>query len=117
MAQESLHLSCGVSSFLQVPFLNLMSSLAQRGGRVNVRVGGNTQEYATLVSSNSNGKMIQKQNTGNNNPVGLIHIPVPVQTLTLLYNEDTNTDTGLYGGGFLSARKRFISYQRSLVPW
>ena len=49
-----------------------MSSLAQRGGRVNIRVGGNTQDYATLVASNSNGKMIQKQNTGNTNPVSLV---------------------------------------------
>ena len=60
------------STHLQVPFLNLMSSLAQRGGRVNIRVGGNTQDYATLVASNSNGKMIQKQNTGNTNPVSLV---------------------------------------------
>jgi hypothetical protein len=51
-----------------------MSSLAQRGGRVNVRVGGNTQDYATLVPSLPNGKMIQKQNTGNTNPVGLTPI-------------------------------------------
>jgi hypothetical protein len=56
-----------------------MSSLAQRGGRVNVRVGGNTQDYATLVASNPNGKMIAKQNTGNTNPVGLIHLPGPVE--------------------------------------
>jgi hypothetical protein len=65
-------LTMGFSSFLQVPFLNLMSSLAQRGGRVNIRVGGNTQDYATLVPSLPNGKMIQKQNTGNTNPVSLV---------------------------------------------
>jgi hypothetical protein len=48
-----------------------MSSLVQRGGRVNIRVGGNTQDYATLVSSLPNGEMIQKEQTGNTNPVGL----------------------------------------------
>jgi hypothetical protein len=62
---------CCFSSFLQVPFLNLMSSLVQRGGRVNIRVGGNTQDYATLVSSLPNGEMIQKEQTGNTNPVRL----------------------------------------------
>lgn len=52
-----------------------MSSLAQRGGRVNIRVGGNTQDYATLVPSLPVGQMIQKQQTGNTDPVGLVHLP------------------------------------------
>jgi hypothetical protein len=46
-----------------------MASLVQRGGRVNIRVGGNTQDYATLVPSLPNGEIIQKQQTGNTNPV------------------------------------------------
>lgn len=33
------------SSFVQVPFLNLMSSLAERAGEVHIRIGGNTQDY------------------------------------------------------------------------
>ncbi|KAJ6545100.1 glycoside hydrolase family 79 protein [Mycena vulgaris] len=47
-------------SFLQVPFLNLMSLMAARGGSVRVRIGGNTQETATMVSSLPDGKMMEK---------------------------------------------------------
>ncbi|KAJ6507835.1 hypothetical protein C8R47DRAFT_1208860 [Mycena vitilis] len=48
-------------SFLQVPFLNLMSNLQARGGSVRVRVGGNTQETATMVSTLPDGKMMEKK--------------------------------------------------------
>jgi hypothetical protein len=48
------------SSFLQVPFLNLMANLQQRGGSVRVRVGGNTQETATLVTSTPDGAALEK---------------------------------------------------------
>ncbi|EAU87916.1 hypothetical protein CC1G_01563 [Coprinopsis cinerea okayama7 len=37
------------SSFLNVPFLNLLANLEERAGSVVVRLGGNTQEYATYV--------------------------------------------------------------------
>ncbi|OCH92577.1 hypothetical protein OBBRIDRAFT_886183 [Obba rivulosa] len=37
------------STYLQVPFLNLMSLVAERAGGVHVRVGGNTQENATFI--------------------------------------------------------------------
>ncbi|EIM80386.1 glycoside hydrolase family 79 protein [Stereum hirsutum FP-91666 SS1] len=39
------------SSLLQVPFLNLMANIQERVGSVLVRVGGNTQEQAAMVSS------------------------------------------------------------------
>ncbi|KZP33173.1 glycoside hydrolase family 79 protein [Athelia psychrophila] len=48
------------SSLLQVPFLNLMSLLTSRGGGVHIRVGGNTQETATMVGSLPNGTILQK---------------------------------------------------------
>jgi hypothetical protein len=67
------------SSFLQVPFLNLMSNLVQRGGSVHIRVGGNTQDYAVMVNSLVDGKIIEKQNTGNDHPT---------QTPTLLYTPE-----------------------------
>lgn len=57
------------SSLLQVPFLNLMALLSERAGRVNIRVGGNTQETATLVQSLPDMKMVEKQETAGNNPV------------------------------------------------
>lgn len=37
-----------------------MANLEARGGQVNVRVGGNTQETASLVDSLADGKMIEK---------------------------------------------------------
>lgn len=56
-------------SYIQVPFLNLMSLLAERAGQVIIRVGGNTQDYATLVASTSDGRMLEKQSIDPNNPV------------------------------------------------
>ncbi|KAG2052586.1 glycoside hydrolase family 79 protein [Suillus hirtellus] len=56
------------SSFLQVPFLNLMANLRQRGGSVRVRVGGNTQETATLVASTPDGAALEKDYAGISNP-------------------------------------------------
>ncbi|KAJ7476225.1 glycoside hydrolase family 79 protein [Mycena latifolia] len=67
------------STRLQVPFLNLMSNVASRGGSVRVRVGGNTQDTATMYPSLANGKIIQKQAQDTNNPT---------QTPELLYTED-----------------------------
>ncbi|KAG1744607.1 glycoside hydrolase family 79 protein [Suillus paluster] len=56
------------SSFLQVPFLNLMANLRQRGGSVKVRVGGNTQETATLVNSTPDGAALEKDYGSSSNP-------------------------------------------------
>ncbi|KIK77729.1 glycoside hydrolase family 79 protein [Paxillus rubicundulus Ve08.2h10] len=56
------------SSFLQVPFLNLMANLRERAGSVHVRLGGNTQDYATLVSSTSDGAALEKYYDKESNP-------------------------------------------------
>ncbi|KAF5329457.1 hypothetical protein D9619_009103 [Psilocybe cf. subviscida] len=56
------------SSFLQVPFLNLMANIQQRAGRVVVRVGGNTQETAVLVDSTPDGRILEKDMRGISNP-------------------------------------------------
>ncbi|TBU60015.1 hypothetical protein BD310DRAFT_947603 [Dichomitus squalens] len=48
------------NSFIQVPFLNLLATVADRAGSVRVRVGGNSQETATLVGSLPNNSMIEK---------------------------------------------------------
>ncbi|PPQ72331.1 hypothetical protein CVT25_007911 [Psilocybe cyanescens] len=44
------------SSLIQVPFLNLMANLIERSGGVVVRIGGNTQEFATMVPFLEDGK-------------------------------------------------------------
>ncbi|KAF8699112.1 Glycoside hydrolase family 79 protein, partial [Rhizoctonia solani] len=49
------------SSHLQVPFLNHMSALKARAGKVSIRVGGNTQEAAVMFPEGFNtGYVIQK---------------------------------------------------------
>ena len=46
-----------------------MANLQQRGGRVLIRVGGNTQETAVLVPSTRDGLIIEKDLAGATNPV------------------------------------------------
>lgn len=70
------------SSFIQVPFLNLMSTLASRAGEVHIRVGGNTQDYATLVDFLDNGNVIHKLEAVANNPTST---PILMFTRDLLY--------------------------------
>ena len=54
---------------INVPFLNLMSNLVRRAGRVNVRVGGNTQETAVMVQNTTSGRLLQKDY---NNTLGTV---------------------------------------------
>ncbi|KAF5339473.1 hypothetical protein D9758_015323 [Tetrapyrgos nigripes] len=56
------------SKHIQVPFLNLMSNLVKRSGGVHIRVGGNTQEFAEMVPSLPNDRIILKDTTNTNNP-------------------------------------------------
>ena len=46
-----------------------MALVAERAGRVHVRVGGNTQEEARMVMSLPDGRAIEKQRVDTNNPV------------------------------------------------
>lgn len=46
-----------------------MSIMAQRAGQVVIRVGGNSQETATLVDSLADGKAIEKDKADSTNPV------------------------------------------------
>jgi hypothetical protein len=59
------------STFLQVPFLNLMAAFKQRGGSPRIRVGGNTQETAWMVDSIPGGKVLMKAQGNSSNPVSL----------------------------------------------
>ncbi|KAH7882118.1 glycoside hydrolase family 79 protein [Phlebopus sp. FC_14] len=56
------------SSFLQVPFLNLMANIRERAGSVHIRLGGNTQDYATLVDSTPDGAALEKYYADETNP-------------------------------------------------
>ncbi|KAL7278756.1 hypothetical protein ACG7TL_007763 [Trametes sanguinea] len=66
-------------SVIHPPFLNLMALVAERAGRVLVRVGGNTQDTARMVQSLEDGKAIEKQKVDTNNPT---------QTPALLYTPE-----------------------------
>lgn len=57
------------STHLNVPFLNLLSNIKDRGGRVHVRVGGNSQESAVMVDSLPDGKPLEKDKSKSYNPV------------------------------------------------
>ncbi|PPQ65022.1 hypothetical protein CVT24_008170 [Panaeolus cyanescens] len=70
------------ASFLQVPFLNLMANLQSRSGRIDIRVGGNTQETAVLVDSTPDGKILEKDLQGVSNPT---QTPPLLFTPELLY--------------------------------
>ncbi|OSD00696.1 hypothetical protein PYCCODRAFT_1437022 [Trametes coccinea BRFM310] len=70
------------SSFIQVPFLNLLATVAERAGAVRIRVGGNTQETATLVDSLPDNAMIVKDS-----PVQTTD-PNTGQTPTLVYTPE-----------------------------
>lgn len=56
-------------SFINVPFLNLMALITERAGRVNIRVGGNSQDTATLVDSIPGGVAMSKDKEDSSNPV------------------------------------------------
>ncbi|KAG8720319.1 hypothetical protein FRC09_009762 [Ceratobasidium sp. 395] len=48
------------SSILFVPFLNYISNVAARAGKVRIRVGGNTQELSIMKDVLNNGKILEK---------------------------------------------------------
>ena len=51
-----------------------MANIQQRSGGVVVRVGGNTQETASLVESTPDGRILEKDLKGSTNPVRLTYI-------------------------------------------
>ena len=52
-----------------------MSLINARAGRVHIRVGGNTQDFATLVDSLPDGKAIEKDKENAVNPVRRLIFP------------------------------------------
>ncbi|TCD66253.1 hypothetical protein EIP91_001616 [Steccherinum ochraceum] len=70
------------STYIQVPFLNLIQLIVERAGRFQIRVGGNTQETARLTDSLADHKMIEKQGIDPNNPTAT---PALVYTMEMFY--------------------------------
>lgn len=59
-----------------------MANIKDRAGRVHVRVGGNTQETATLVDQTPDGKAITKDKGSATNPT---QTPALVFTAEIIY--------------------------------
>ncbi|KAI0659525.1 glycoside hydrolase superfamily [Cubamyces menziesii] len=72
-------------SFIQVPFLNLLAAVAERAGSVRIRVGGNTQETATLVDSLPDNAIIEKDKTVDTAVTNTAQTPTLLYTPELLY--------------------------------
>ncbi|KZV95698.1 hypothetical protein EXIGLDRAFT_834178 [Exidia glandulosa HHB12029] len=69
------------ASYLRPQFLNLMSTVAERGGPPVLRCGGNTQEKAQLVESLPGGNVLQKIAIG---PTGYTNTPTLMYTLDII---------------------------------
>ena len=91
-----------------------MSLLTARGGAVHIRVGGNTQDYATMVDSLPDGKAIEKDKSNTTNPVRVIRSYRPVYPiLTIIL--DTNTSSVVHARDLVHARQRIVIGQRKVV--
>ena len=86
------------STFIQVPFLNLMANIKQRAGSVHIRVGGNTQETATLVASIPGGKAIGKDKGSATNPTQTPALIFTAEILYMLGNISALTNVKWYLG-------------------
>ncbi|KAJ7238588.1 glycoside hydrolase family 79 protein [Mycena haematopus] len=120
------------STRLQVPFLNLMSNVQARGGSVRVRVGGNTQDYATLFASLPGGKMLEKEKQDTQNPTdtpALLYTPDVLYMLSnvshlvnvewylgIPLNDTTNLRLGIAEAGEAIVGDRLIGFQVGNEP-
>ncbi|KAI0791078.1 glycoside hydrolase family 79 protein [Abortiporus biennis] len=86
------------STFLQVPFLNLMSLMSQRGGNVRIRVGGNTQETAVIVDQLADGAMLEKDKSQSSNPTDTPTMYITPELFYMLSNVSHLVNTKWYLG-------------------
>ena len=85
-------------SVLQVPFLNLMANLERRAGQVHIRVGGNTQETATLVPSTPDGRILEKDLSQLTNPTQTPPLIFTPELIYMLANISSLVDVRWYLG-------------------
>ena len=92
-----------------------MSLLAERAGQVVVRVGGNTQDYATLVANTSDGRILEKESIDPNNPVSLgIHSPLTIYSI--VPNADGYAYACLHGRPLVHDVEHLNLRKRQVVP-
>ncbi|CAE6468101.1 unnamed protein product [Rhizoctonia solani] len=86
------------SSILAVPFLNHIVNVANRGGKVRVRVGGNTQERAILRPEGlSDGKILNKTGVSDTTTV-TPHVEFAPDLVKMLANVANLVPTEIYLG-------------------
>jgi hypothetical protein len=73
-----------------------MANIKDRAGALHIRVGGNTQETATLVDSLPNGLILSKDNSDTNNPVRHVATRVNTSAHQLLSLTDKNATIGFH---------------------
>ncbi|KAG5351031.1 hypothetical protein C0989_008226 [Termitomyces sp. Mn162] len=86
------------TSYLQVPFLNLLGLIQQRAGGTHIRIGGNTQDFAYRVDHIDNGHATDKNRTDSKNPT---FTPAVLYTDELFYmvaNISSHLNVGWYFG-------------------
>jgi hypothetical protein len=86
------------STLVAVPFLNLMSNIIQRGGPMNIRVGGNTQESSKLVDFIPDGRILIKDYNNTSNPTGTPPLDYTLDLFYLMANISTLVDVNWYMG-------------------
>lgn len=90
-----------------------MENLKERAGRVNIRVGGNTQDSATLVDSLPDDKMIEKDTSS----VRIRSHRTVYFYSSLGYLVSRNTSFSLYPGGYVHDVQHIRSCERGVVSW
>ena len=76
-----------------------MSSLVERGGSVQVRIGGNTQDYAVFVDQTPNNTIIQKlDSSAINNPTQTPPVLFTADLFYLMGNVSALTNVKWYLG-------------------
>ncbi|KAH8804201.1 glycoside hydrolase family 79 protein [Flagelloscypha sp. PMI_526] len=92
------------SSLIEPTMLNLLHNIAQRSGTVNVRVGGNTQDHATVDEAGTHPELDRKilwkdhANANSNNPTATPPVYLSRDFFYLLSNISALTDVHWYLG-------------------
>src|SRR5712672_3003157 len=102
------------STLLQVPFLNLLANIIERAGWVQVRVGGNSQESAELVSSLPNGTMLAKDTNSTSGPTSTPPLEYTIDLLYTMGNISKLTNSRWYLG-WLPHATLFLIFEAHLT--
>ena len=89
-----------------------MANLVKRSGRVNIRVGGNSQETAVMVQNTSTGALIVK----GNDTQGTVSHPQLFTRAELNNAPDSNSANYIQGGFNIYDGQYFEAHKRSMVP-